>query len=139
MEKVFIDTSAFYAIATPADSFYKPAKDYLELINDELDTYETILITTDYIVCETLNLLNMRQGNKKAIQFLESMENSPHFNIENLLNSLKEEAKKIFKKNQDEDYSFTDCTSFAFMKEKGIKKAFAFDDHFKQYGFELIK
>ena len=48
MEKVFIDTSAFYAIATPSDSFYKPAKDYLELINDELDTYETILITTDY-------------------------------------------------------------------------------------------
>ena len=44
----------------------------------------------------------------------------------------------LFKKYGDKELSFTDCTSFALMKKLGLQKAFAFDDHFRQIGFELF-
>ena len=32
-------------------------------------------------------------------------------------------------------FSFTDCVSFVVMWMRGIKEAFAFDEHFNQMGF----
>ena len=138
MEKVFIDTSALYALMTPKDKFYNSANEYLESVIKKSDKKDITLITTDYVICETLNLINIRQGHKEAIEFLNSIENSQYFDVEDITKSNKDEAKKIFKKHTDKDYSFTDCTSFAFMRENEIKKAFAFDNHFIQFGFELV-
>ena len=36
------------------------------------------------------------------------------------------------------DKKYTDCTSFAVMKEFGITEVFAFDHHFEQMGFILL-
>ena len=33
--------------------------------------------------------------------------------------------------------SLVDCVSFEFMRRTGIRKAFAFDRHFQDYGYEL--
>jgi predicted nucleic acid-binding protein len=45
---------------------------------------------------------------------------------------------RYFSLVSDKDFSFTDCTSFVLMKKLRIEKAFAFDDHFVQTGFELF-
>ncbi len=37
--------------------------------------------------------------------------------------------------NTDKQWSFTDCTSYAVMKNQGITEAFTFDHHFSQMGF----
>ena len=37
--------------------------------------------------------------------------------------------------NVDKTWSFTDCTSFAVMKNMGLTEVFAFDHHFEQMGF----
>ncbi len=34
--------------------------------------------------------------------------------------------------------SLVDCTSFEVMRKLGIRKAFAFDRHFKQQGFQVL-
>jgi predicted nucleic acid-binding protein len=34
--------------------------------------------------------------------------------------------------------SLVDCSSFSTMRRLGIEKAFAFDNHFRQQGFELV-
>jgi predicted nucleic acid-binding protein len=36
------------------------------------------------------------------------------------------------------DLSLVDCSSFETMRRLGIEKVFAFNDHFRRQGFELI-
>ena len=44
---------------------------------------------------------------------------------------------RIFKTHRDKEYSFTHCTCFALMDLQAINNAFAFDEHFRQYGFVM--
>lgn len=48
---------------------------------------------------------------------------------------IEKEAWRIFKTHKDKEYSFTDCTSFTLMELHAVKNAFAYDAHFRQYGF----
>jgi predicted nucleic acid-binding protein len=40
----------------------------------------------------------------------------------------------VFQRFHDKEWSFTDCTSRVVMQRLGIQRAFAFDDHFRQFG-----
>lgn len=46
-------------------------------------------------------------------------------------------ARRILTRYSDRAFSYTDTTSFAVMKRRGIRTAFAFDPHFRQYGFQF--
>jgi len=48
------------------------------------------------------------------------------------------DAWRLFKTFSDEEYSFTDCTSFALMQSHAIKTAFTFDNHFRQHGLNTL-
>ena len=43
-------------------------------------------------------------------------------------------AREIFEGFTDKEWSFTDCVSYAVIERLEIEKAFAFDDHFRQFG-----
>jgi predicted nucleic acid-binding protein len=46
------------------------------------------------------------------------------------------EAWRVFEQfNRDKEWSYTDCVSYAVMKQLDIEEAFAFDHHFDQMGF----
>jgi uncharacterized protein len=47
-------------------------------------------------------------------------------------------AWELFQTYEDKKLSFTDCTSFALMKKKGIEKVFSFDEDFARLEFILI-
>ncbi len=47
-------------------------------------------------------------------------------------------AWELFETYKDKKLSFTDCTSFAIMKKRGIEKAFSFDGDFESMGFMLL-
>ncbi len=40
----------------------------------------------------------------------------------------------VFRRYQDKQWSFTDCTSKVLIERLGIAEAFAFDHHFEQFG-----
>jgi uncharacterized protein len=40
--------------------------------------------------------------------------------------------------HRDKKWSLTDCSSFALMKELGIKEAFTFDKNFLEAGFRAV-
>jgi predicted nucleic acid-binding protein len=52
--------------------------------------------------------------------------------------NLFEKGLAIFRGFKDRAWSFTDCTSFALMKQLGVNDSFAFDEHFKQAGFTVF-
>ena len=47
-------------------------------------------------------------------------------------------ARAFFVKHADHDYSFTDCTSFEVMGERGIREALSKDAHFGEAGFRSL-
>ena len=133
--KIFIDTSAFIALVDATDRNHRPAKRcYREIVQSK-----NSLISSNFVMCETLNYLRTRISYRVSIDFRESTCRSNILEVIAISLETEEEAYKIFKKYRDKDFSFTDCTSFALMKDKKIKKAFSFDHHFMQYGsFQII-
>lgn len=132
---VFIDTSAWVAVETPKDKNHIRAKNILK----DLIKNRYFFIMTDYIYDETITELMVNSGNEDAIKFGEKILKS---SIVEMLIIDKEdikEALELKKKYKDKDFSFTDCTSFVIMKRLGITKAFSFDKHFEQVGFEVLK
>ena len=50
-----------------------------------------------------------------------------------------EEAVRILRAQQDKAYSFCDALSFVVMRRFELRRAAAFDDHFRQFGgFEVL-
>jgi hypothetical protein len=91
------------------------------------------LVTSNFVLDETLTLLRMNLGHQAAVQFGEQVRESKIVEVVHITEVLEERAWQIFVKYSDKDYSFTDCTSFALMEERSLSDAFAFDKHFAQH------
>ncbi len=49
------------------------------------------------------------------------------------------QAKAILARHQDKDWSLCDAISFAVLEARGVRTAFTFDQHFRQYGrFDIL-
>jgi predicted nucleic acid-binding protein len=60
---IFVDTSAWFAVVVPSDANSRRANDLLAA-NDPAE-----LVTTDYVIDETLTLLQMRGEATRAREF----------------------------------------------------------------------
>jgi len=49
-----------------------------------------------------------------------------------------ERARNLFFQYRDKDLSFTDCTSFAIMRELRLTTVITTDGHFRQVGFDVL-
>ncbi len=97
------------------------------------------LVTSDYILDELYTLLLMNVGFLPTVNYKEKLDILIAENVLDVIwidNDLAKRSWDVFKQyNSDKLWSFTDCTSFAVMKEFGITEVFAFDHHFEQMGF----
>jgi len=134
---VFVDTSAWIAVCIANDIHHNPAREKLDRLVKEKD----VLVTSNYVLDETYTRLRYDTGLEAAITFhnlvMESALNGDLL-LERINEKIEEIAWNIFVSYQDQDFSYTDCTSFALCGEIGIKRAFAFDKHFSVMGFILI-
>ncbi len=136
MEKntVFVDTSAWYALADQSDQYHNQAINiYPKLLTD----YHH-LTTTNLVMAETYILIRRSLGYQPAMIFLENISASPRVLKIYSDSFLEKTAVGILGKYKDQDFSYTDSVSFAIMKQSGIAQAFAFDQHFSTAGFTLI-
>lgn len=132
--RVLGDSSFFFALVAKRDPAHRPA----------VTTYEKLLragariVTTDYIVDETLTLTKGRIDASTAIALLDRIERSEAIDLELLSGESFLASKQYFRKHSDHGYSFTDCTSFVVMNELEIRAALTTDRHFKEAGFEVL-
>ncbi|MBI3182297.1 MAG: PIN domain-containing protein [Myxococcales bacterium] len=129
--KVFVDTSALYAILDRDDANHPSAKGALE---DLLDA-DAVLMTSNYVLVETFALVQRRLGVEALRVFAESL--LPSLDVHWV--SIAEHGgalSSVLTANRRE-LSFVDCVSFQLMRDLALRTAFAFDDHFAEQGFEL--
>lgn len=126
MDLVFVDTSAWYALANEKDINHHLARQFLA---------ENIrLVTTNFIIDETITLTLIRAGYRQALSVGEQLWNGQLASIVWVTPDDEQVAWEIFKRYDDKTFSFTDCTSFSVMSRLGLKHAFTFDADFTQTG-----
>jgi predicted nucleic acid-binding protein len=130
--RIFIDTSAFYALLDKDDSNHSKArKAWPALLKAD-----NILVTTNYVLIESFALLQRRLGLDAIRGFQEDL--LPLVNIEYVDAETHGRAISVMLTASRRDLSLVDCASFEIMRSLGIKAAFAFDPHFREQGFTVV-
>lgn len=124
---VFVDTGAWFAIIDRSDHCHRQAIGHLRAIADSGDS----LATSNLVVQETAMLLSRKLSRKTAVSFLDQVCNDERVRIFHADERIEQEAYRLFRKYLDHDFSVVDCVSFVLMKANGIRRAFAFDRHFR--------
>lgn len=130
-EPVFVDTGAWFALVVPSDPNHARAVGWLT-------ANPRPLLTTDYIVDETLTLLRARGERTRALEIGDEFFNGNLAAVYRLADDDVQKAWEVFRDFDDKDWSFTDCTSKVVIEQMRIKTAFAFDRHFKQFGNVIV-
>ncbi len=128
---IFIDTSAFFALLDRDDDNQEAAKNIWARILSAGNT----LVTSNYILVETLALLQNRLGITAVRAFQEDL--FPILNVEFVNLETHRSGTSALLAAAIRDLSLVDCVSFELMRTLGIKTAFAFDAHFKEAGFQV--
>jgi len=132
---IFVDTSAWYALEVEDDVNHDAACKFLPQI---ASGKHGILITTDYILDETLTLLRSRRGLAAAAAFIDKVNKSKSVRVFWINEDLFEKALGIFLKSEHKSWSFTDCTSFSLTRELSVSETFSFDNHFREAALQLL-
>lgn len=133
MTALFVDTSGWMACADAGDASHRRCVD----ARDAALRAGWRLVTTDYVVDETLTLLRLRMGLPAADAWWRQVNDSRRLRWERVDASRFDRAREWFFKQKDKEYSFTDCTSFVVMRELRVTRALATDRHFRQAGFTV--
>jgi uncharacterized protein len=123
--KLFVDTSAFYAIADSDDRHHRGALSTLQA-SVESDR----VMTSDHVVVESWLLICSRLGRSAAMRFWDGL-SIDVFTIVGITAQDLQRGRDIGREWADQAFSIVDCTSFALMERLDIRRAFAFDKHFR--------
>ena len=132
MARVFVDTSALYAILIRDDAKHSPAMKALQSLKER----DARLITSSYVVHETIALLQHRWG----IEAVRNWERYVQAGFEIVWVDAELHGKAIgaLLAAADRGVSLTDWVSFEIMRRERIDRAFAFDRDFENRGFEVL-
>ena len=127
---VFADTSALFALLVRDDSMHLRARANFEHLAEN----KAILLTSSYVLLETLALLQRRVSLEAVWEFNRRIMPIPEIVWTDEM--WHAQAMKAWRR-RDRSLSLTDCLSFEIMEARGIATAFAFDNHFAEHGFEI--
>jgi len=133
MKRFFIDTAGWMSMADRNDPHHMDSTQ----VRDKWLEEGGILVTSDYVIDETLTLIRMRLGIDAAEKWWDNVSDSPRLRMELITSERAEKARRWFFRWRDKSFSFTDCTSFVLMHEFRLKKVLTGDRHFTEAGFEI--
>jgi len=129
---VLVDTSAFFALLDVDDDDRAPAAAALQ----QLRADDEPLLTHEYVVVETISLVQRRLGMGALRRFVDDL--LPLVDVEWVDAALHAEAREAMLAGGQRGISLVDWTSFLVMRRRGIATAFAFDDDFAAQGFSTL-
>lgn len=135
-DEVFIDSSAWCALFFAGDSNHRRAKGLWMAIRDN----KWPLCTTNWTLYEAATVLACRLGRHDwAVRLLQlAKETATVLQAERV----EQEAVGTFVTHADKTWSVVDCASFHYIRDRECRRAFAFDEHFRQaqeeFGFVVL-
>jgi predicted nucleic acid-binding protein len=130
--EIFVDTSAVYAFISEDDRNHEIARQIWET----LLTGEDKLVTNSYVIVESITLIQQRLGMKYVRAFLPQF--TPILHMDWLGQEQHSRAVEQLLGANRRHLSLVDCSCFETMRRLGIEKAFTFDEHFQERGFQVI-
>ena len=130
---LFVDSSGWIALFDSNDKYHRRAS---QAVNS-LQGKDVNFLTTDYVIDETLTYLRKKTGHLVATRFGQWVLSARHVEFVRIDESAWETAWEMFQVYDDKAWAFTDCTSFVLMRRHNLWRAFSFDQHFVQAGFQL--
>lgn len=131
--EVFVDTSAWYAIAVRERDSAR-----VEAALQQRLKSRARLVTTNLIVAETHALLLRRAGHEPAMAFVREVRRPPIVIVASNAELEERAVRDWLVRHDDQDFSFTDAVSFAVMSEHRIREALTLDSHFAAAGFATL-
>lgn len=127
---LFVDTSALYALMDRDDRNHASAARFWS----ELDAAEPLL-THSYVLVETAALVQRRLG-VDALRVLVDELTLPISTVF-VDRTVHDAAVSGVLAAHKRQLSLVDMVSFELMRRAGVRAAFAFDEHFAQFGFDV--
>jgi predicted nucleic acid-binding protein len=133
LNAVFADTSAFLALVNKNDLSHSRAAAAFAA----LTARRVPLITTSFVMVETYALLARRFGLEAVRSFRADL--APLLDVVWVDEPLHNAGLDLLLAAQRRAVSLVDAVSFVTMQQKHLSEAFAFDPHFEQEGFTLVR
>jgi len=130
---IFVDTGAFVARWVARDQHHAAAVEGWR----RLAELQLACVTTNHVVDETLTLLGRRTNHEFAAEKGTTLLTSGALTVVRPGREDELAALVLFEKYADQRVSFTDCLSFATMRQRGLVRAFTFDGHFRFAGLTV--
>ena len=131
-EAIFVDTSAFYALLDRDDRYHQQAKPFWA---DLLDR-DVTLMTSNYVVAETVSLLQYRLGFEAASLWYRNI--LAILNIHWADPSTHRQAYELWAGLHRRRFSIVDCLSYIIMHQHHVDKAFCFKTNYVEQGFTVL-
>jgi len=130
---IFIDTSALFALLDASDVRHREAaRIWAGLLDSDAD-----LVTHNYVIVETAALVQRRMGEKLLDPLFDGL--LPLVRIVWVEEEIHRRALAALRSLRTPGPSLVDCVSFEVMRQRGGESAFAFDRHFEEQGFKVLK
>ena|SRR5438093_356865 len=131
MERLFVDTSAWFAYVNKGDPEHAATRNALR-------EFEGRLLTSNLVFAEVVTLCLFRLGHRTASKVGSVLLDPDVTDLVRITAGDEDGAWRLFQDRSDQLYSFTDCTSFHVMRRLGITKAASLDDDFLREGFQVL-
>jgi predicted nucleic acid-binding protein len=131
--RVYLDASFWIAYRDERQDAHAQAKEILPRLFRE----RPLFVTTMPVVCEIHAYFSRSRVKKRLV--LDDLFSNPVVQIEEVSPTDRQQALQLLRTQLDKEYSLCDALSFVVMRRLQLKRALAFDDHFRQFGgFEII-
>ena len=129
---LFVDTSALLPILNKDDRDYPQAR----RIWEHLAAERAVLLTSSYVLVESLALIQNRLGMEAVRDFQETF--APLIQVVWVTEELHWLGIAALLAANHRQLSLVDCVSFAVCRLQQIEQVFAFDGHFTEQGFSRL-
>jgi predicted nucleic acid-binding protein len=134
LNELFVDTAGWMAMADVSE----PRHEACRVSRDRWLRDGGILVSTDYVLDETLTVIRVRLGLAAASRWWGQVDGSSRVRWEWIDPTRADKARDWFFRWKDKTFSFTDCTSFVVMRELRHRRVLTTDRHFRQAGFTVL-